>query len=420
MWESLKKIVRSTGEKYGFPSEFIEQVLEPEMVYEFTLPLRKDDGSIEIFKAWRVQHNSWRGPYKGGIRFHPDVDLEEVKMLSLLMTIKNALVKLPFGGAKGGIRVDPKKLSQAELERLSRIYAQNIAPFIGADKDIPAPDVNTNPKIISWMHDEYEKIVGRKEFSAFTGKSLERGGSEGRVEATGFGGAVILREFVDIIGRKKFFSTKKPTIAIQGFGNVGYFFARYAVEFGFQVVAVSDSQGAVFVKGGLDPEATLICKKEKGSVAGCYCKGSVCDVRFGSMISDQDIFSLDVDILVPAALENAINNKNMRKVKAKVIVEMANFALDDNALDYLNKKGTYIIPGILANSGGVIGSYLEWVQGRMGMWWDAEKCLNEIEKRLVLSAKNIFSALIEDNNNISEECYRKALGNLYKLYLTNS
>ncbi len=417
MWESLKKIIRSTGEKYEFPAEFIEQILEPEMAYEFTLPLRKDDGSIEVLKAWRVQHNSWRGPYKGGIRFHPQVDLQEVKVLSTLMSLKNALVDLPFGGAKGGVRVDPKKLSQAELERLSRLYARKIAPFIGSDKDIPAPDVNTNPKIISWMQDEYEKVVGRKDFSAFTGKSLEKGGSQGRVEATGFGGAVILREFVKAFGERKSFLSKKPTIAVQGFGNVGYFFARYATEFGFKVVAVSDTQGAVYVEDGLDPEATLVCKKEKGSVAGCYCKGSVCDIRFGRTISNQDLLSLDVDILVPAALEDAINEKNMRKIKAKVIVEMANSGLDDKALDYLSKKGVYIIPGILANSGGVIGSYLEWVQGRMGMWWSKNRVLEKIEERFVKILPEIKDEMKEKDMNFQEVCMFRSLNMLKRAFI---
>ncbi len=404
MWEETKKFIKQTGEKLGLSQGIIERLIEPEMVYEFTIPLKKDDGSLQVFKAWRSQHNSLRGPYKGGIRFHPEVNEDEVKALSALMTIKCAVVNIPFGGGKGGVRVNPKELSERELELLSRAYSAKIAPFIGQDKDIPAPDVNTNPKIMGWMHEEYEKIKGVKEPSAFTGKPVCKGGSKGRVEATGYGGVVVLEKILNLKSQILKLDGS-PTIAIQGFGNVGYHFAKFAAERGFKVVGVSDSKGAVYVEDGLDPEATLKCKNEKGTVAGCYCKGSVCDVRFGKTISGEELLELPVDILVPAALEGVINESNMKRIKAKVIIEMANGPVTKQAHDYLTKKGVLIIPGILANAGGVVVSYFEWIQGRQGWRWGKEEVLTKLADVMKKAAKEAWELAIEGRVSLKEAAY---------------
>ncbi len=429
MWEETKKLIKKAGEKLGLTQGQIERLVEPEMVYEFTVPLKKDDGSLQIFKAWRSQHNSLRGPYKGGIRFHPNVNEEEIKALSALMTIKCAVVNIPYGGGKGGIKVDPKKLSERELELLSRAYAAKIAPFIGQDKDIPAPDVNTNPTIMGWMHDEYEKIKGVKEPAAFTGKPVEKGGSKGRVEATGYGGVVVLVEMLRHAAfeaasppkggsPKRFLQKRVPqlkeglTIAIQGFGNVGYHFAKFAVEKGFKVVAVSDSKGAVYVEEGLDPEATLNCKKEKGTVAGCYCKGSVCDVRFGKTISGEELLELPVDVLVPAALEGAINEKNMKNIKAKIIIEMANGPITEKAWEYLTSKGVIIVPDVLANAGGVATSYLEWVQGRQGYWWEKKEVLERLEKIMQRATREVMEFAQDKDLRLKEAALTLAVKRL--------
>jgi len=418
MWEETKKFIKQTGKKLGLDSGTIERITEPEMVHEFIIPLKRENGELQVFKAYRSQHNSLRGPYKGGIRFHPDVSKEEVMALSALMSIKCAVVNIPYGGGKGGVKVDPKKLSERELEALSRAYAAKIAPFIGQDKDIPAPDVNTNPTIMGWMHEEYEKIKGVKEPAAFTGKPVSRGGSKGRVEATGYGGVVVLEKILNLIKNSRhkspnfklnFPSGKKITVAVQGFGNVGYHFAKFAVEKGFKVIAVSDSKGAVLVKEGLDPDTTLECKNEKGTVAGCYCKGSVCDVRFGKTISKEALLELPVDILVPAALEGAINKQNMKKIKAKIIVEMANGPVTTEAYEYLSKKGVLIIPDVLANAGGVTVSYLEWVQGRQGFWWEKQEVLDKLEKIMQKASEEVWKYSLRHNTTLKEAAFLLAI-----------
>lgn len=348
----------------------------------------------QTFKAFRSQHNNALGPYKGGIRYHQNVTESEVKALSLWMSIKCSIAGIPLGGGKGGIIVDPKKLSMGELERLSRAYARFIAPHVGEHVDVPAPDVNTNPQIMAWLLDEYEKVVGHQAPGTFTGKPLAIGGSKGRTKATGYGGMLAFKHLLSELKKdKKLAWAKKPvsqiTIAVQGFGNVGYYFAQIASDEGFKVVAVSDSKGGIYVKDGLDPKATNECKQEKGSLAGCYCVGGVCDLRKGKPISNDEVLELDVDILVPGALENVINAKNMKNIKAKVIVEMANGPTTPEADEYLSKKGVYIIPDVYANSGGVSVSYFEWVQNIAGYYWEEA----EVDERLEKLMKNSFDAI---------------------------
>ncbi|MDH7475919.1 MAG: Glu/Leu/Phe/Val dehydrogenase [Microgenomates group bacterium] len=383
MLESAQSLIIKTGKKLGLDNQLIKRLIEPEMVHEFNFPVKMDNGEIKLFKGFRIQHNSALGPYKGGIRFHPQVNREESQALATLMSIKCSVAGLPYGGGKGGVVLNPKELSEDELERLSRKYVDQIAAFIGENIDVPAPDVNTNPKIMAWMLDEYEKIIGRKSPATFTGKPIEKGGSLGRTEATGRGGVIILNALLSKLRKKS------HSIAVQGFGNVGYYFAKIAAESGFKVVAVSDSRGGVLVKDGLDPQTTLKCKNEKGSVAGCYCRGSVCDLSFGQPISNEELLELPVDVLVPAALENVINEKNMKKIKAKIIIEMANGPLTEEAYEYLNEKGVIIVPDVLANSGGVTVSYLEWVQGKQGYWWTEE----EVNQRLKDSLEKAFAGI---------------------------
>ena len=434
MLESAQEIIIKTAKGLGLEQSEINRLIKPEKVYEFKFSMRDDQGKVREYMGWRIQHNSTLGPYKGGIRFHPNTTREEIQALAILMTIKCAVVGLPFGGGKGGVIVDPKKLSEGELERLSRAYVTKIAPFVGEDIDVPAPDVNTNPKIMGWMVDEYEKIIGKKSPAAFTGKPIDRGGSLGRTKATGRGGVIVLKALLsklksqfkisnfksnlndlniknslnpDLIGIKLKIP-KYPTVAVQGFGNVGYYFAKIAAENGFKIVAVSDSRGGVYVKESLSPEKTLDCKKEKGSVSGCYCKGSVCDVRYGKPITNEELLQLPVDILVPAALENVINTQNMDKIKAKIIVEMANGPITEEAYEYLTKKGTIIVPDVLANSGGVTVSYLEWLQGKEKHWWTEE----EVNKKLEEIMKKAFEAVWKRGGDLKQAAFEVAIEKL--------
>ena len=428
MLESAQALIKETAKNLGFDEEIIKRLIEPEMICEFSFPVKMDDGQIKVFKGWRVQHNSLLGPYKGGIRFHPQTSREEVQALATLMTIKCAVAGLPYGGAKGGVLVDPKKLSSAELERLSREYVKKIAHFIGEDIDVPAPDVNTNPQIMAWMIDEYRKIKGYQSKATFTGKPVAMGGSLGRTEATGRGGVIVLKALLSelvkdgstkILSRlnssltllkqkvsknfvlpsfnnQKLKSNNEITIAVQGFGNVGYYFAKIASEAGFKVVAVSDSKGGIIKPKGENMEALDIplvmeCKKEKGTLAGCYCAGGVCDTKGGKTITNEELLELPVDILVPAALENVINEKNMKNIKAKIIIEMANGPVTEEAYEYLSKKGVVIVPDVLANSGGVTVSYLEWVQNKAGYYWSEE----EVNSKLEVMMKKAFEAIWE-------------------------
>lgn len=420
MLESAQALIINTAKKLKLGKEKIKRLIEPEYIHEFTFEVKMNNGEKKVFKGWRIQHNSALGPYKGGIRFHPNTTKEEVQALATLMTIKCAVAGLPYGGGKGGVMVDPKVLSETELERLSREYVKKIAYFIGENLDIPAPDVNTNSQIMAWMIDEYQKIKGIKSPATFTGKPIEMGGSLGRSEATGRGGVIVLKALLSKLSSNnqnqnfKQFKNSKLTIAVQGFGNVGYHFAKIAEYEGFKIVAVSDSKGGVFVKDGLSVETTLKCKKEKGTVAGCYCKGSVCDVKFGQTITNEQLLELPVDILVPAAMENVISEKNMKNIKAKIIVEMANGPITEEAYQYLTKKGVIIIPDVLANSGGVIVSYLEWVQGKQGYWWSEEEVNDRLNEMMKKAFEKIWQKKIEKNISLKEGAFEMALEKIIK------
>lgn len=344
------------------------KVLEtPQNILEFDLPVKLDSSKTRSFKGYRVQHNNARGPFKGGIRFHPQVTLEEVKELASLMTLKCALLGLPFGGGKGGVIVDPSGLSAAELERLSRGYIRKLADNIGPRVDVPAPDVGTNAWIMGWMVDEYSKIIGRFEPAVITAKPLELGGLDGREVATGWGGFAVLEKVAGKLGLKP----KETSIAVQGFGNVGSYFSRFAFRAGFKIVAVSDSKGGIFGKDGLDIEAVFAHKAGGKKIPEFEGRGI-------EKISNADLLVQKVDILVPAALENQITKKNAGKVKARVVLELANDPVDEEGQKILTKSNVLVIPDILANAGGVVGSYLEWSQNLSGYLWEREDALRRI------------------------------------------
>lgn len=370
--------------------EVVERLSVPDRVVEVAVPYVTDKGKLVTLKGYRSQHNDARGPYKGGIRFHQNVSLDEVKALSMWMSWKCAVVNIPFGGGKGGVIVDPKALSERELERVSRSYMRGIAPVIGEQVDVPAPDVNTDPKIMSWMLDEYQKIVGHKAPAVITGKPIENGGSQGRTEATGLGGFFILDEIRKLIGRP----AKEIRVAVQGFGNVGYFFAKFAAEAGYRVVAVSDSQGGVHCDDGLNVEDVMKFKENKGTVVGC---------PNASKVSNEKLLELDVDVLVPSALENVITKDNASRIKAKWIIEMANGPVTPDADPVLEKREVHAIPDILSNSGGVTVSYFEWYQNMHKERWSKDKVLKKLEAKMRKAFREVSKVKAE-----RKVSYRKA------------
>lgn len=392
----------------------IELLNTPNIVHEAQISVQMDDGSTKQFQAFRSQHNNARGPYKGGIRFHPGVTKEEVMALSMWMTWKCAVTGIPYGGSKGGVVVNPKELSTAELERLSRAYVRFLGAAVGPWTDIPAPDVNTTGQIMAWMADEWQKLVLEKTdtmlqvnpLAAFTGKPLDLGGSEGRDEATGLGGVYILEELAKVLEWER---KKDITIAIQGFGNVGYWLAHHADALGYRVVAVSDSQGGIHVADSLNPAKTLACKKKTGKVSECACSDERCDVSLGKFVSNEELLELDVDVLVPAALENVITAENADKIKAKVIIEMANGPVSPQAEEILLKKGILVVPDVLANAGGVSTSYFEWVQNLHGVSWDKPTVLLKLQPLMVIAFHEMWEMAQAHKLSLRMASYSRAV-----------
>jgi glutamate dehydrogenase (NADP+) len=364
-----------------------ERLKFPKASLQVSIPVRMDDGSLQVFKGYRVRYDDTRGPTKGGIRFHPNVTLDEVQSLAFWMTFKCAAVNLPFGGSKGGITLNPKALSKFELERLSRGYIDAIADFIGPDVDIPAPDVYTNPMIMGWMMDQYS-IIRRKLCPAvITGKPLGIGGSQGREAATGTGAFYVLAAMMRKFDR----APQDTTVAVQGFGNAGSVIARLLFDAGYRVVAVSDSQGGVYCPQGLDIPSLQQFKAATRSVKAVYCEGTVCSlVEDHTPVSNADLLTLDVDILIPAALENQITDHNASSVQAQFIFEVANGPVSSAGDRILEEKGTYVFPDILVNAGGVIVSYFEWVQNRSGLYWSDNEVKQRLQTKLVDEAEKIW------------------------------
>lgn len=386
--------------------------------------LSKHDNIIEIdlnvkgkqVKAHRVQHDNTLGPYKGGLRYHENVTVDEMKALSLLMTIKNAVIDVPFGGGKGGIAVNPKELTEQELEEMTREFARQLTPHIGPKTDIPAPDVNTNSTIMSWIEDEYSKAVSFPSPAVVTGKDVAHGGSEGRTEATGYGGVYALLSILEKLGKRP----QDLTVAVQGFGNVGQYVTEALQKSGFKVVAVSDSKGGIYIPDGVPDAATLSnCKKEKGFLAGCFCVGSVCDIANkdavnGNSIDASEILTLPVDILVPSALENVINGQNAHEIQASIILEMANGPTTGDADKMLLDAGKLVIPDILANSGGVAVSYFEWYQNLHNEKWTKEEVLQKLKDKMESAAGNVFDTYKEYGVSLRTAAFIVALQRIEK------
>lgn len=374
---------------------------QPKRVININLPIRMDDGSVKIFPSYRIQYNNARGPTKGGIRFHPKVDMEEVKALAFLMSLKCALVGIPFGGAKGGITVNPKELSEGELERLSRAYIREYTPFIGPTKDIPAPDINTNPKIMGWMLDEYERTIGSKAPGMITGKPLSLGGSLGRTYSTSMGGAIILREYFKHKKKKE----KGTKIAIHGFGNVGSNLARILDERGYKIVAVADSGGGIYDSSGLNVKK-LMKEHNLGK--------KIQQIKIGKKITGDKLLELAVDVIVPASIENIINRNNMKNIKAKIILEMANGPITVEADDYFEQENTVILPDILANSGGVIVSYFEWVQNQSNHYWEEHTVNERLSEYMIKAFEETEKTRKEENSSYRKAAYVLAVKRILK------
>jgi glutamate dehydrogenase (NAD(P)+) len=372
---------------------------QPEKIIEVSVPYRNDQGELKILKGFRVQHNNFRGPYKGGIRFHPKTDLDEVKALATWMSIKCAVVNIPYGGAKGGVEVDVKELSESELEKVTRSFVRAIYNFVGPKIDIPAPDVNTNPKIIDWFYDEYSKIAGKKTPAVITGKSLKAGGSIGRDNATARGGQFILNQLIN----KRNLGIKKA--AVQGFGNAGSNIAKLLNEQGIKIVAVSDSSGAIYNPDGLDPNKIVNLKKKWGKIA---------EIPNSTIISNSKLLSLDLDLLVLAALENAITEKNMKSIKSKVIVELANGPITPEADKYFEKNKVLILPDILANAGGVTVSYFEWWQNLKNERWNAEKVDRKLEKVMNSAFDSVYDLSVRKGISFRQSAYIVAIDRIIK------
>ncbi len=393
-------------------SGLVETLQQPKRILQFSIPVRMDNGSTRVFRGYRVQYNDARGPFKGGIRFHPETNLDEVQALAAWMTWKCSVVDIPFGGGKGGVTVDPKSLSRGELERLSRGWVRAISAYLGPDIDVPAPDVYTNPMIMGWMVDEYSTLTGRWQPATFTGKPVGLGGIPVREYATGRGGLVVALALAKKLGREP----KDLTVAVQGFGNVGYFTSQLLHDAGFRILALSDSRGGIYAKNGLpmDPRNVKLSKDERGAINGCYCIGTVCDCENFTTITNQALLELPVDILIPAALENVITRDNVEKIQAKAVIEMANGPTTPEADESLFRRGIPVVPDILANSGGVATSWLEWVQNREGRTWTDEETLRTLDAKVSAAFSAVWTKAEEHRVDLRTGAYVLAVDRVAK------
>lgn len=412
MLSSVQETIHTVASRMGMNKQDIANIMTPDRVLQHSIELFKDDGTKILLNAFRVQHNNILGPYKGGIRFHPHVNVHEVTALATLMSLKCALVQLPYGGAKGGVNIDPKLFTASELERVARSYVRAFGTHLGPEVDVPAPDVNTNAQIMSWMVDEYVKLIKDKKehahYSAtqlrasFTGKDIEDGGTLGRVEATGRGGLFVLREYLKKTGK----DPKDITIAVQGFGNVGYHFASLASQVGFRIIAVSDSKSAIYKPEGLDI-ATLYDHKRN--------QGSLVHFSGGKAISLAEILELDVDVLVPAAFEDVIGHLNMKKIQAQTILCLANGPITVEADKYLTAHQKVIIPDILANAGGVIVSYLEWYQNMHNEVWDEDTVNLKLDTIISESFSHLWKYAQTERLSLKDAAFALALQRIKRI-----
>ncbi|HDK26983.1 MAG TPA: Glu/Leu/Phe/Val dehydrogenase [Candidatus Atribacteria bacterium] len=369
--------LKKATNKMDLDPNILAQLKEPERVLIVSIPVKMDNGAVKVFTGFRAQYNTARGPAKGGVRYHPNVSLDEVKALSAWMTWKCAVAGIPYGGAKGGVICNPKEMSEGELEKLSRRYIYEISSIIGPKKDIPAPDVYTTPKIMGWYIDTYNKLTGEASFSTITGKPLELWGSEGRKEATARG----LSYTVEVAAKKLSINPLEATVVIQGYGNAGSISAKLLNEQGYKIIAVSDSKGGAYNPQGIDPSEILDYKTKTSTVKG---------FPKAKFISNKDLLEIECDVLVPAALEGVITKKNANNIKAKIIAEAANGPTTPEADEILYQRGIFIIPDILANAGGVTVSYFEWIQGLYGYFWDEERVNRRLKKLMVRAFNEVL------------------------------
>lgn len=396
-YENAMKQLKTTAKLIDLEDDLLETLSQPKRILAVSLPVKMDDGKIRNFQGYRVQFSDARGPFKGGIRYHPNVSLDEVKALATWMTWKCAVVDIPYGGAKGGVICDPKSMSVGEKERLTRRYAHAISDFIGPRKDIPAPDVYTDSQTMAWILDTYSQIHGVPVPEVVTGKPISLGGSEGRNNSTARGCVTCAREAAKVVK----LSLKGATAAVQGYGNAGSWSAVFLRELGVKVIAVSDSKGGVKSDLGLDPLKVLKHKEKTGSVV---------DLEGTSEISNEELLELDVDILIPAALENAITEKNAPNIRAKIICEAANGPTTPEADVILAKNQVFLVPDILANSGGVTVSYLEWVQNLSREHWTEEVVNQKLEQKMVTGFNGSYGAAQKYDVGMREGALAVAVG----------
>ncbi|BBP42619.1 Glu/Leu/Phe/Val family dehydrogenase [Thiosulfativibrio zosterae] len=401
MFEIAKQRLEPVFKLIEVDEEVITRLSYPKRSIKASIPVRMDDGSLRIFTGYRVQYDDTRGPTKGGIRYHPRVNEDEVTSLSFWMTVKCAVAGLPFGGAKGGITVNPKELSQLELERLSRGYIRAFADILGESRDIPAPDVYTNATIMGWMADEYSVLARRQAPGIITGKPLHLNGSEGRESATGSGALHVLNEYC----KRQQLNPAELTVAIQGFGNAGFHFAQLAQEAGFRIVAVSDSQGGIYSENSLNIKDIKNHKDDTNQLESVLCNGTVCTLQTFQRLSNAELLELKVDVLVLAALENQITQENAHRIQAHLVLEIANGPITPQADEILEAQGIAVIPDVLANNGGVVVSYFEWVQNRSGLYWELEEVQTRLAKTMRREANTVFDLANEFQTSLRTAAY---------------
>lgn len=377
LFTSTQAIIKEALQKLGYDEAMYDLLKEPLRMLQVRIPVRMDDGTVTVFTGYRAQHNDAVGPTKGGVRFHPNVSEEEVKALSMWMTLKAGIVDLPYGGGKGGVICDPRQMSMGELERLSRGYVRATSQIVGPTKDIPAPDVFTNAQIMAWMMDEYSRMDEFNSPGFITGKPIVLGGSQGRDRATAQGVTIVIEQ----AAKRRNLQIEGARVVIQGFGNAGSFLAKFMNDLGAKVVGISDANGALYDPEGLDIDYLLDRRDSFGTVTNL----------FENTITNEELLELECDILVPAAIENQITAENAHNIKAGIVVEAANGPTTQEATKILTERGVLLVPDVLASAGGVTVSYFEWVQNNQGYYWSEEEVNEKLYKKMVAAFDNIYS-----------------------------
>lgn len=391
LFTSTQDVIQDALNKLGYDEAMYELLKEPLRMLQVRIPVKMDDGTTKVFTGYRAQHNDAVGPTKGGVRFHPQVSEEEVKALSMWMTLKCGIVDLPYGGGKGGVICDPRQMSMGEIERLSRGYVRAVSQIVGPTKDIPAPDVFTNAQIMAWMMDEYSRMDEFNSPGFITGKPLVLGGSQGRDRATAQGVTIVIEE----AAKKRGIDIKGARVVIQGFGNAGSFLAKFMHDLGAKVIGISDAYGALHDPEGLDIDYLLDRRDSFGTVT----------TLFENTISNKELLELDCDILVPAAIENQITADNAHDIKADIVVEAANGPTTAEATKILTERGILLVPDVLASAGGVTVSYFEWVQNNQGYYWTEEEVEERLYKKMVEAFDNVYTTATTRNINMRLAAY---------------